>query len=234
VSQGDDELYYDRVIEEIRTYGVREGLWAKAMSLTNGDAQAAKARYIALRVEQLISADRTAALQSTQAKRTAALQAKQAKRNAQFNAARDFLAALLLLGSGLLFTLFALLSLFLAVFPIHPAPRWHTESDYEQDKPAPGTRWEDVYNRLDHHMRQDQYEAIRTRYFNDQIRPNIGPEYSIDKTYRAFLERTSARPPADIPVLFRVLFALFLAVLFGVLAYYLFTRPVVKKFLASP
>jgi hypothetical protein len=68
VTQGDDERYYDQVLKEIRIQGLREGLWAKALAQTNGDEQAARGRYIALRVEQLVSADREAALE---AKKTA-------------------------------------------------------------------------------------------------------------------------------------------------------------------
>jgi hypothetical protein len=50
----DEEVLYEFVVNELAQGIRREGLWAKALVETEGDDQAANARYIKLRVQALI------------------------------------------------------------------------------------------------------------------------------------------------------------------------------------
>jgi hypothetical protein len=50
----DEEVLYEFVVSELAAGVRREGLWAKALVETEGDDQAANARYIKLRVQALI------------------------------------------------------------------------------------------------------------------------------------------------------------------------------------
>ena len=50
-----DEQIYQRVADEIRTNGPREGLWLKALTQSLGDEHKAKFVYTKLRVDQLKS-----------------------------------------------------------------------------------------------------------------------------------------------------------------------------------
>ena len=182
VNEQDDERYYEQVIEEIRTQGVREGLWAKAVSLTNGDEHAARARYIGLRVEQLVSADRNAALEGK----------KKARGRVRARITRKVVSVLHLL-AGIACSLIAfsfILAVAEALHDIGIKPRWHTASDFQRDKPAQEATWDSIYVQLDREMPQDQYEAIQRLYFNDRIRPKVRPEYSVDATYEAFVKDT--------------------------------------------
>jgi hypothetical protein len=48
-----DQVYYDRVAEEIRNGKIKEGLWTKAFSIAYGNESVAKSHYISLRVKEL-------------------------------------------------------------------------------------------------------------------------------------------------------------------------------------
>ncbi|OLF77137.1 hypothetical protein AWH61_09475 [Alteromonas sp. W12] len=48
-----EERLYEIVVGEIAKGNIRQGLWAKAFSLSSGDEQAAKSKYIELRVDSL-------------------------------------------------------------------------------------------------------------------------------------------------------------------------------------
>ena len=48
-----EEMLYEVVAEEIDNKGRRPGLWAKAFAMSNGDENAAEAKYILLRVQSL-------------------------------------------------------------------------------------------------------------------------------------------------------------------------------------
>lgn len=48
-----EEMLYEVVAEEIDSKGRRPGLWAKAFAMSNGDENAAEAKYILLRVQSL-------------------------------------------------------------------------------------------------------------------------------------------------------------------------------------
>lgn len=48
-----DEKIFEIVAHEISTGDIRQGLWAKAWSLCNGDDTKAKSKYIQFRAEQL-------------------------------------------------------------------------------------------------------------------------------------------------------------------------------------
>ena len=48
-----EEALYARVASEVAQDDIRPGLWAKALSVADGDEQKAKARYVSFRVEQL-------------------------------------------------------------------------------------------------------------------------------------------------------------------------------------
>lgn len=49
----DDTVFYDQVATELENNNRQEGLWLKALSLSDGDQSKAKARYARFRVEQL-------------------------------------------------------------------------------------------------------------------------------------------------------------------------------------
>jgi len=55
VDSTDDEVYYLKVVKELESGYKREGLWAKALAETDGDSDAAHAKYIRLRVLSLKS-----------------------------------------------------------------------------------------------------------------------------------------------------------------------------------
>lgn len=48
-----DERYYEQVVEELRRFGPRSGLWAKSFAEANGDDAKAKALYLRYRVDQI-------------------------------------------------------------------------------------------------------------------------------------------------------------------------------------
>ena len=48
-----EERLYEIVADEMEKGDIRQGLWAKAFSLSSGDEQAAKSKYIELRVDSL-------------------------------------------------------------------------------------------------------------------------------------------------------------------------------------
>lgn len=48
-----DEQIYNEILDELRSAGPREGLWAKCFSEANGDENAAKALYFKYRAEQI-------------------------------------------------------------------------------------------------------------------------------------------------------------------------------------
>lgn len=48
-----DEQIYNEILDELRSAGPREGLWAKCFSETNGDVNAAKALYFKYHAEQI-------------------------------------------------------------------------------------------------------------------------------------------------------------------------------------
>lgn len=50
--------------------------------------------------------------------------------------------------------------------------------------------WTDISKNLDPNMPEKDYNNIRIRFFNDVVRPKIDPKYSVDATYKDFLERT--------------------------------------------
>jgi hypothetical protein len=50
----DDEVFYERVIEELRRGEKREGLWAKALTEALNDAGIAQSLYMKWRVAQLV------------------------------------------------------------------------------------------------------------------------------------------------------------------------------------
>lgn len=56
-----NEHLYERVVEELRVLGPKEGLWAKAFAETNGQEAQAKALYLRYRVEQLAELERESA-----------------------------------------------------------------------------------------------------------------------------------------------------------------------------
>lgn len=62
-----------------------------------------------------------------------------------------------------------------------------------EDKPR--TSWADVNAQLDPNMPQEQYDAIRQRYFVDQVAPRVRRGYSVADTYQEFLKKTE-RPKA--------------------------------------
>jgi len=49
-----EERLYAQVVKEIEAGQRRDGLWAKALTLSNGDENRAKAEYIKLRVQSLL------------------------------------------------------------------------------------------------------------------------------------------------------------------------------------
>lgn len=59
-----DEIFYQKVLDELRTSGRREALWLKALTSNHGDEQAAKITYIKLRVHQLQIEERERLLNS--------------------------------------------------------------------------------------------------------------------------------------------------------------------------
>ena len=48
-----EELIYEQVAVEVAAGAIRQGLWAKAISESDGNEAAAKARYLKLRVEMI-------------------------------------------------------------------------------------------------------------------------------------------------------------------------------------
>ena len=64
----DEERLYERAADELASGEIRKGLWVKALSDVNGNEEAAKARYIKLRVAQYkdqITASRNKAIISS-------------------------------------------------------------------------------------------------------------------------------------------------------------------------
>lgn len=54
ISPADEEAIYERVAQEIESSNLRQGVWAKIISETDGDEKIAKARYIKVRSQELI------------------------------------------------------------------------------------------------------------------------------------------------------------------------------------
>jgi hypothetical protein len=53
LANANEEVIYAQVAKEVAGGDVRPGLWAKALSATEGDEQRARAQYIRLRAEQI-------------------------------------------------------------------------------------------------------------------------------------------------------------------------------------
>jgi hypothetical protein len=52
-----DVKYYEQVANELRSSGLIEGLWLKALAVANADKEKAKAFYIQWRVEQIATSE---------------------------------------------------------------------------------------------------------------------------------------------------------------------------------
>jgi hypothetical protein len=179
----DDEKYYERVAEEMRSGEIREGLWTKVLSSADGNEQAAKARYIKLRVEQLVSLDREAASKA-RGGRLASVRGK----------------ALAKVFGGLLISFLFWLWMSSA---LHDLPDTKTSDSAEfqdltralRDLPdvpvyREGTNWDDIARQLNPDMPVEDYNKVRVKFFHDVILPKIGKEYSPQATYEYFLKQT--------------------------------------------
>ncbi len=67
----DDEVFYEKVEEEVASGQMKPGLRTKAYSHAGGDEHASRSMYIPLRGEQLIQASAAAELATRQARRNA-------------------------------------------------------------------------------------------------------------------------------------------------------------------
>jgi signal transduction histidine kinase len=87
---GKEKRYYDAVAEELQNKQLAPGVWARALTETDGDEVRARARYIKLRVQQIAEEEKAKATQEWQqrAKEEKAKAAQERQQRAE-KAARD-------------------------------------------------------------------------------------------------------------------------------------------------
>jgi len=63
--------------------------------------------------------------------------------------------------------------------------------------PPKGQRptWDSINRTLDQNMPSAQYDQIRNHYFDTWIKPNVGKEYSVEKTRDLFMQQTQRSKP---------------------------------------
>ncbi len=72
-----DQRFYEIVADELQRKSLRAGLWARAVAETGSEGEAARARYIRLRVGELIQAEQSSrARAAAELKRQAAEEAR--------------------------------------------------------------------------------------------------------------------------------------------------------------